>query len=128
MWAALRGFLGASGWCGHVSDLFVRTLSIGPLISGESQAIDNKSSKREEQHFLGDDEKAWIEYGVDRDAIISNPRFAELCDKLGGRVASEKAGISRTAPRRAVKLGIAVTLGATRSKLQRLAREAREAT
>jgi hypothetical protein len=61
------------------------------------------SSRRkwEEQHFLGADEDAEIECGVDESEDSLDAAIRELCRKIGERIAAHKLGISRTALRRA---------------------------
>jgi hypothetical protein len=67
--------------------------------------IGKEANKWEQQYFLGPDDEAEIEYGVgqtDNDLDLS---LRELCREVGEREAARKIGISRTALRRAKRLG-----------------------
>jgi hypothetical protein len=70
------------------------------------------------QHFLGEDGEAEIEYGVASESSLDG-KIRALCGEVGERAAAEKIGISRTALRRALKVGVA---GMSRSIRFRLAR------
>jgi hypothetical protein len=52
-----------------------------------------------------EDEEAEIEYGVDKYESLLNSKIRDVCDEVGERVAAERIGISRTALRRALKVG-----------------------
>jgi hypothetical protein len=67
--------------------------------------IGKEANKWEQQHFLGSDDEAEIEYGIGltSDALLT--RLRVLCHEVGERDASRKLGISRTALRRAMRLG-----------------------
>jgi hypothetical protein len=79
--------------------------------------IGKEANKWEEQHFLGEDEEAEIEYGVGQTADDLNLSLRELCRELGEREASRKLGISRTALRRARRLGLEVMSRAIRGRI-----------
>jgi hypothetical protein len=69
--------------------------------------IGKEANKWEEQYFLGEDEEAEIEYGASDGATRLDAAIRDLCDKVGERAAAGASGISRTALRRALKVGIA---------------------
>ena len=72
------------------------------MIATQLVHIGKEANKWEEQHFLGEDEDAEIEYGVDPNEHDPDTRLHELCIKAGEREASRALGISRTALRRAL--------------------------
>ena len=69
--------------------------------------IGKESNKWEERYFVGDDDDdgSEIEYGVDPSAIALDAAVRGLCEKLGQRAAAKQLGVSRTALRRALKVG-----------------------
>jgi hypothetical protein len=67
--------------------------------------IGKEANKWEEQYFLGPDDDAEIEYGVGQTAGDLDSHLRDLCRELGEREAARKLEISRTALRRAMKLG-----------------------
>ena len=93
------------------------------VIATQILHIGKEANKWEEQHFLGEDEEAEIEYGAAEDEVSLNAKINDLCSAVGERMSAEKIGISRTALRRAMKLGIAKM---SRSMRVRLARRCNE--
>jgi predicted DNA-binding protein (UPF0251 family) len=83
--------------------------------------IGKEANKWEEQHFLGADEEAEIEYGVAESESLLDVKIRDLSDEIGERAAAEKIGISRTALRRALKLGTAEMSRSSRAQLARAA-------
>jgi hypothetical protein len=81
--------------------------------------IGKEANRWEEQYFLGEDEDAEIEYGVDQSNASLDAAIRELCETAGERVSAEKLGISRTALRRALKRGVGSLSRATRERLLR---------
>jgi hypothetical protein len=81
--------------------------------------IGKEANKWEEQYFLGEDEEAEIEYGVDGYESLLNSKIRDVCDEIGERVAAERIGISRTALRRALKVGVGKMSRSIRSRLAR---------
>jgi hypothetical protein len=81
--------------------------------------IGKEANKWEEQHFLGEDEDAEIEYGVAENAVFLDAGIRRLCEEIGERAAAQKIGISRTTLRRALKRGAAVMSQSARAKLAR---------
>ena len=79
--------------------------------------IGKEANKWEEQYFLGEDEDAEIEYGVDQSDGSLDAAIRELCDRFGERVAAQNLGISRTALRRALKYGAAALSPPRRTRL-----------
>ena len=79
--------------------------------------IGKEANKWEEQHFLGEDEEAEIEYGVDENESLLNSKIRDVCDEIGQRVVAKRIGISRTALRRALKVGVAKMSRSIRSRL-----------
>jgi len=75
------------------------------VIATQLVHIGKEANKWEEQHFLGEDKEAEIEYGVAGGAPQLDAAIQHLSDKLGERRAAKAIGISRTALRRALKLG-----------------------
>ena len=86
--------------------------------------IGKEANKWEEQHFLGDDEDAEIEYGVDQSDGSLDAAIRESCETAGERVSAEKLGISRTALRRALKFGSAALSRPMRTRLSLSCRQA----
>ena len=80
--------------------------------------IGKEANKWEERYFLGEDEDAEIEYGVDENMDVG---IRAMCEEIGERAAASKIGISRTALRRARKHGAAVMSQSARAKLARIA-------
>jgi hypothetical protein len=76
------------------------------VIATQILHIGKEANKWEEQHFLGEDEDAEIEYGADQSAELLDAQFRELCGRAGERVAAQELGISRTALRSALKGGV----------------------
>jgi hypothetical protein len=79
--------------------------------------IGKEANKWEEQYFLGPDDEAEIEYGIGSVADDLDSCLRGLCRELGEREASRKLGISRTALRRAMKLGARAMSRAIRGRL-----------
>ena len=73
----------------------------------------------EERYFLGDDEEAEIEYGAGENGHLLDAKIRKLCEEIGQRDAARRLGISRTALRRAQKLGAAVMSRSMRARLAR---------
>ncbi len=89
--------------------------------------IGKEANKWEQQHFLGEDEEAEIEYGVDRSDVILNAQIRELCQQVGERAAAQKLGISRTALRRALKCGVGGLSRSTRERVKSVLWRSRQA-
>jgi hypothetical protein len=87
------------------------------VIATQLVHIGKEANKWEEQHFLGADEEAEVEYGVDESASSLDAAIRALCEEIGEREASKTFGISRTALRRAVKCGTAEMSRRTRMQL-----------
>jgi hypothetical protein len=81
--------------------------------------IGKEANRWEEQYFLGEDEEAEIEYGASDGATRLDAAIRDLCDKVGERAAAEASGISRTALRRALKVGVARMSKSIRLRLAR---------
>ena len=81
--------------------------------------IGKEANKWEERYFLGEDEDAEIEYGVDESDGSLDAAIREMCDQFGERGAAQNLGISRTALRRALKCGVRSLSRATRERLLR---------
>jgi hypothetical protein len=79
--------------------------------------IGKEANRWEEQYFLGPDDEAEIEYGVVQTADALDAGLRELCCELGEREAARKLEISRTALRRAMKLGAEAMSRAMRGRL-----------
>jgi len=79
--------------------------------------IGKEANKWEEQYFLGPDDDAEIEYGVDQSADDIDVRLREHCRELGERGTARKLGISRTSLRRAMRLGAQAMSRAMRGRL-----------
>jgi hypothetical protein len=84
--------------------------------------IGKEANKWEEQYFLGPDDEAEIEYGVGQTAEALDSGLRELCRELGEREAARKLRISRTALRRAVRLGAEAMSRAMLSRLGSIGR------
>ena len=87
------------------------------VVAAQILHIGKEANKWEEQYFLGEDDDAEIEYGVDLSADDLDVRLRELCREVGEREAAQKLGISRTALRRALKLGVEAMSRAMLSRL-----------
>jgi hypothetical protein len=87
------------------------------VIATQLVHIGKEANKWEEQHFLGEDDDAEIEYGVSQSAEDHDLNLRELCRELGEREAARKLDISRTALRRARKLGADAMSRALRGRL-----------
>ena len=79
------------------------------VIATQLVHIGKEANKWEEQHFLGEDKEAEIEYGVAGSESLLDVKIRALCEEIGERTAAERIGISRTALRRALKVGVART-------------------
>jgi hypothetical protein len=77
----------------------------GHVVALQIVQIGKEANKWEEQYFLGPDDEAEIEYGVDEGGNSLDGRIRALTDQIGERSAAKQLGISRTALRRALKLG-----------------------
>jgi hypothetical protein len=80
--------------------------------------IGKEANRWEEQYFLGPDDEAEIEYGVGQTADALDLSLRELCRQVGEREAARKLEISRTALRRAMRLGAEAMSRAIRSRLR----------
>ena len=80
--------------------------------------IGKEANKWEEQYFLGPDDEAEIEYGLCQTADAPDLSLRELCRELGEREAARKLEISRTALRRAIRLGAEAMSRAMRGRLR----------
>ena len=89
------------------------------VIATQIVHIGKEANKWEERYFLGEDEDAEIEYGVDESDGSLDAAIRELCDQFGERAAAQNLGISRTALRRALKCGVGSLSRATRERLLR---------
>ena len=92
------------------------------VIATQILHIGKEANKWEEQYFLGPDDEAAIEYGVCQTADALDKRLRELCRELGEREAARKLGISRTALRRAMRLGVEAMSRAMLSRLGSIVR------
>ena len=79
--------------------------------------IGKEANKWEEQYFLGPDDEAEIEYGVDQSAVALDIAIRKLCGAIGQRRAAMQLGISRTALVRALKIGAGQTPLSTRRRI-----------
>jgi hypothetical protein len=82
--------------------------------------IGKEANKWEEQHFLGEDEEAEVEYGTAETDDTADQRIMDLCDELGERGASRQLEMSRTALRRARRLGSSSMSKRLRKRLRSL--------
>lgn len=89
------------------------------MIATQIVHIGKEANKWEEQYFLGPDDEAEIEYGVDLSASALDAAVHGLCHKIGQRAAAKQLGVSRTALRRAVKVGACSLSRSTRIRLKR---------
>jgi hypothetical protein len=87
------------------------------VIATQIVHIGKEANKLEEQYFLGDDEDPELEDGVDKTRVWLNSKIRDVCDEIGERVAAERTGISRTALRRALEVGVAKMSRSIRSRL-----------
>jgi hypothetical protein len=79
--------------------------------------IGKEANKWEEQYFLGPDDEAEIEYGAAENERFMGAKIQALCEEMGERAAAERIGVSRTALRRALKVGLAKVSRSIRSRL-----------
>jgi hypothetical protein len=79
--------------------------------------IGKEANKWEERYFLGEVDDSEIEYGVPENGGVLDTKIRELCKDIGERGAAKKTGISRTALRRALKLGVGKMSRSTRARL-----------
>ena len=84
--------------------------------------IGKEANKWEEQYFLGADDEAEIEYGVGQTADVLVLSLREFCREFGERETAQKLEISRTALRRAMRLGAEAMSRAIVSRLGSIAR------
>jgi ribosomal protein S14 len=84
--------------------------------------IGKEANKWEEQYFLGEDEEAEIEYGAEENDSFMEAKTRASCEEIGQRAAAEKIGISRTALRRALKVGVAKMSRSIRARLTHASR------
>ena len=85
------------------------------VIATQLVHIGKEANKWEEQHFLGEDEDAEIEYGVDEAASGLDDGLRTACQAIGQREVARQLGVSRTALRRALKYGVDAMTRSTRS-------------
>jgi DNA polymerase family B len=79
--------------------------------------IGKEANRWEERYFLGPDDEAEIEYWDGQTADALDLSLRELCRELGEREAAQKLEISRTALRRATRLGVGVTSRVIRGRM-----------
>jgi predicted DNA-binding protein (UPF0251 family) len=79
--------------------------------------IGKEANRWEEQYFLGPDDEAEIEYGVDQSAEDLDARLRDLCHQIGERETARQLGISRTTLRRTMRLGVEAMSRAMRGRL-----------
>jgi hypothetical protein len=84
---------------------------------GMSSRLDPSHNKWEEQYFLREVEDSEVEYGVDECDGSLDAAIRELCNQFGERAAAQNLGISQTASRRALKVGLAKVSRSIRSRL-----------
>jgi hypothetical protein len=89
------------------------------VLATQLMHIGKEANKWEERYFLGEDEDAEIEYGVDESDGSLDAAIHDLCNKFGERGAAKAIGISRTALRRALKCGVRSFSRATRERMLR---------
>jgi hypothetical protein len=68
--------------------------------------IGKEANKWEEQHFLGADDEAEIEYDADKSSRDVDAQLRQFVCRVGERTAAEQSNISRTALRKALKAGM----------------------
>jgi hypothetical protein len=88
------------------------------VIATEIVHIGEEANRWEEQHFLGADEDAEIEYGSDQEAAFLDERIGAACREMGERKAAEALGISRAALRRALTCGCAGLWRASKDRVR----------
>jgi hypothetical protein len=88
------------------------------VIATEIVHIGKEANRWEEQHFLGADEDAEIEYGSDQEAAFLDERIGAACREMGERKAAEALGISRAALRRALTCGCAGLWQASKDRVR----------
>ncbi len=81
--------------------------------------IGKEANKWEERYFLGDDEEAEIEYGVEESGSMLDAKIAAICEEIGERATARKIGISRTSLRRALKYGAGRMFKSPRARFAR---------
>jgi hypothetical protein len=89
------------------------------VIATQLVHIGKEANKWEEQHLLGEDEEAEIESGFGEDGGTLDAAIRKLCEAIGERSAAEQFGLSRTALRRALKLGADALSRSSRAKVRR---------
>jgi hypothetical protein len=80
--------------------------------------IGKEANKWEEQHFVGADDEVEIEYGSDEDPGALDAEVRKLCETIGQRSVARRFGLSRTALRRALKLGADALSRSVRARLR----------
>jgi hypothetical protein len=89
------------------------------VVATQMVHIGKEANKWEERYFLGEDEDAEIEYGVDQSDGSLDAAILETCQKIGERTTAQNFGISRTALRGALKCGVRSLSRATRERMLR---------
>jgi len=75
------------------------------VVASQIIHIGKEANKWEERYFLGEVDDSEIEYGVAENDSSLDRRIRAICDEIGERQAAQNLGISRTALRRAMRLG-----------------------
>jgi hypothetical protein len=94
------------------------------VIATQIVHIGKESNKWEEQHFLGEDQEAEIEYGVDQRGELLDAAIRDLCNEVGERDTARRLEISRGTLTRVRKLGIGKMSRLIRVRLVRQLRSA----
>jgi hypothetical protein len=91
------------------------------LIATQIVHIGKEANKWEERYFLGEDEDAEIEYGINQSDGSLDAAVRESCRQIGERNAAYQLGISRTTLRRVLQCGVTQLSRATRERILRFA-------
>ena len=98
------------------------------VIATQLVHIGKEANKWEEQRFLGEDEDAEIEYGVDASEKLLDQHIRHATDALGERRAAIQLRISRTALRNALTRGVRCCSPAVRRELEKARRTSTSST
>ena len=86
------------------------------VIAAQILHIGKEANKWEEQYFLGSDDDAEIEYGIDQSRDGVDARVQQFVDRIGERAAANQLQISRTALRKVLKAGVRNSSAAIRKR------------
>ena len=90
------------------------------VVADQIVHIGKEANKWEEQHFLGEDEDAEIDYGSSPDPVSLDDQLRRMCEEFGQRKTAEHLGISRSTLIKTLKYGFGSLGEKTRTRIAKV--------